>query len=149
MILGVILPLILLAVLGWLVPMALGRVMRRSLASLLLNTLVSALVLLVIAIVLFVWLYGPAAGRVWSEAPAYFLLLGVRSGLIWAPVMVLSVANLPRGWAAEDWLATGNTWGGLNLWTNYHERRRRRGDASDADFKKRGTGESTGGGDAP
>ncbi|WP_371156762.1 hypothetical protein [Jannaschia sp. 2305UL9-9] len=105
MIVGLILPLILLAIAGWIVPAGLGRLLPRSLVSLVANALISAGVLLLLAIVLFVWLYGPAAGRVWGEAPAYFLLLGVRSGLIWAPVMVLSVANLPRGWAAADWAA--------------------------------------------
>ena len=101
MIAGVVLPLVLMAVAGWVVPAVLGRLLRRSLGGLLLNVLVSFVVLLVLSILLFVWLYGPAAGRVWDEAKGYFVLLGVRSALIWAPVMVLSVANQPRKWGAE------------------------------------------------
>ena len=103
----VLLPVAVLMALGWLVPWALGRVTRRSLAGLALNAAVSAVLLLGLGMALFAWLYGPAAGLVWREAPGAFLSLSARAALVWGPVAALSVANLPRRWPASDWEAPG------------------------------------------
>jgi hypothetical protein len=51
----------------------------------------------------FALLYGAAGGVVWREVPGHFAVLSLRSALIWGPVMVLSLANLPRGWREAEW----------------------------------------------
>ena len=33
----------------------------------------------------------------------HFLRLGLASALVWAPIMILSVANLPRHWKEKTW----------------------------------------------
>ena len=33
----------------------------------------------------------------------HFLRLGLVSALVWAPIMILSVAGLPRHWKEETW----------------------------------------------
>jgi hypothetical protein len=37
------------------------------------------------------------------RAVAHFGRLGLLSGLFWLPVMILSVASLPRKWVKETW----------------------------------------------
>ena len=51
----------------------------------------------------FWWLYGAARGAVAEAAPGHFVILAARTALLWGPVMVLSVANLPRGWKTAVW----------------------------------------------
>ncbi len=55
---------------------------------------------------LYVWQGAPlsaimAAG--WAPGLWHFTRLGLLSALIWAPVMILSVAGLPRRWVRETW----------------------------------------------
>ena len=96
-------PVLGLAVVAWLVPWGVGRVVPEGVGWLVANGVVSAVVLAVIAAVGFAWLYGAAGGVVWREAPWHFAVLSLRSALIWGPVMVLSLANLPRGWREVEW----------------------------------------------
>lgn len=107
MIQDVLLPLALLGVLAWGVPWALQRLFPRSLPGLVLNGAVSATLLFGMGMALFAWLYGPAAGRVWAEAPAYFAVLSARSALLWAPVLVLALSAMPRRWPAGTWAVAG------------------------------------------
>jgi hypothetical protein len=100
---AVVLPLAGLALLAWFVPPALGRVLPEGVGWLVLNGILSAVVLALIAAVGFVLLYGEAGGPVWREAPWHFALLSARSALLWAPILVLSLANLPRGWTEAEW----------------------------------------------
>lgn len=99
----VALPLVALAVAGWILPCALGRALPEGVGWLAVNAVLSTVLLLGLAAVGFVWLYGPASGMVWRQAPGYFLVQGARSALVWGPVMVLSLANLPRGWKRATW----------------------------------------------
>ena len=103
----VLLPCLLLAVLGWVVPMAVARALPQSLPGLVANGAVSAVVLLSIGAALFAWLYGPASGTVWQEARLHFVLLSARAMIVWGPLMVLSLAQLPRRWPPEAWEAPG------------------------------------------
>lgn len=89
--------------LAWLVPQALARLMPEGMRWLVLNGAASAAILAGAAAGLFALAYGPAAREVWASAPLHFAGLAARSALIWAPVMVLSVANLPRGWRTRQW----------------------------------------------
>ncbi|WGH77742.1 hypothetical protein [Jannaschia ovalis] len=103
MLVTVILPLVLLGGLGWAVPWAVSRVLPEGAGWLVANGAISAVVLLVLAGGLFALAYGPARAAVWAEAPWYFALLAARSALVWAPVMVLSLANRPRHWTRATW----------------------------------------------
>jgi hypothetical protein len=107
---GLILPVLALALLGWAVPRALARVFPEGVWPLVLLGFFSTLVMLVLAAVTFMALYslqgvpvavlfdaGLAAGIV------HFGRLGLGSALIWAPVMVLTVAGLPKRWKHETW----------------------------------------------
>jgi hypothetical protein len=107
---GLLLPALALAVLGWLVPRLLARIWPEGVGPLLLLALVSTLVLVVLATGLFVLLYvgqgvplavildvGVLGG--WP----HFLRLGLASGLVWAPIMILSVAAVPRHWKEKIW----------------------------------------------
>lgn len=97
------LPLLALAVAGWVVPSMLGRFLPEGVGWLVANGALSTLVLTTAAAIGFGWLYGAAAGAVWHEAPLYFLVLSLRSALVWGPVMALSIANLPRKWTTVIW----------------------------------------------
>ncbi len=107
---GLLLPALALAVLGWLVPRVLARVWPEGVGPLLLLAFVSTLVLLALAAGFFLLLYA------WQGAPvaelfapglgagvAHFARLGLLSALVWAPVMILSVAGLPGRWRTKTW----------------------------------------------
>nr|WP_246849498.1 hypothetical protein [Rubellimicrobium arenae] len=92
------------------VPRLLGRVWPEGVRPLLVLAFVSTLLLLVVAAVFFLLLYA------WQGAPvaalfqpglaaglAHFLRLGLLSALLWAPIMILSVASLPKHWVKETW----------------------------------------------
>jgi hypothetical protein len=107
---GLVLPALVLGVLGWLVPQLLGRVWPEGVWPLLGLAFVATLLLMGLATALFVLLYlgqgvpfavlldvGVMGG--WP----HFLRLGLGSALVWAPIMILSVAGLPRRWVKETW----------------------------------------------
>lgn len=107
---GLLLPALALGALGWLVPRLLARVWPEGVGPLLLLALVATLVLLALAAGFFVLLYA------WQGAPVaalfepglaaglgHFLRLGLLSALVWAPLMILSVAGLPKHWTEETW----------------------------------------------
>jgi hypothetical protein len=107
---GLVVPALALALLGWLVPRLLGRVWPEGLGPLLLLAFVATLILMGLATGFFVLLY------TWQGAPmdalfepgvmaglGHFARLGLLSALLWAPVMILSVAGLPKHWVKETW----------------------------------------------
>jgi hypothetical protein len=107
---GLLIPALLLGGLGWLVPRLLGRVWPEGVGPLLLLAFVATLILLALSTGVFLLLY------LWEGAPldmllepgiapglAHFVRLGLLSALLWAPVLVLSVANLPKHWVKETW----------------------------------------------
>jgi hypothetical protein len=101
--LNLILPLVGLAVVAWLVPWLLGKLVPEGVIWLLVNGVLSALLLAVISTAGFVWLYGDAGGVVWREAPWHFVLLSAKAGIVWGPVMVLSLSALPKRWKRAVW----------------------------------------------
>lgn len=110
MIRDLLLPGLGLAVLGWVVPRLLARVWPEGVGPLLALGFVATLMMLALATLAFVALYagqgaplGPffAAGAL--PGLAYFLRLGMLSALVWAPILVLSVAGLPRHWKEKTW----------------------------------------------
>lgn len=100
---NLILPLVGLAVVAWLVPWLLGKLVPEGIIWLLVNGVLSALLLAVISAAGFVWLYGEAGGVVWREAPWHFVLLSAKAGIVWGPVMVLSLSALPKRWKRAVW----------------------------------------------
>lgn len=104
------LPALALAVLAFAVPRLLGRVLPEGVMPLLLNTFLSTLLLFVISSGFFFCLYlwqGANVAQVLepglASSVAFFGRLGLSAALIWAPIMVLSVAGLPRRWVKETW----------------------------------------------
>lgn len=104
------LPALVLAVLGWAVPRALARVFPEGVWPLLFLALHATVILLVLSGLVFVALYlwrglpvdvlfeaGLVAGLV------HFGRLALGSALIWGPILVLSVAGLPKRWTHETW----------------------------------------------
>ena len=105
---GLVLPALLLALVGWLVPRMLSLVFPEGVRPLLLLALVATILMVLIGSGFFVLLYviqgipmavlfepGLASGIV------HFGKLGLISALIWGPILILSVAGLPKTWVKE------------------------------------------------
>jgi len=107
---GLIIPALLLALIGWLVPKLLSLVFPEGVRPLFLLAFAATLIMLVLGMGFFLALY------LWQGVPldmlfeagiaaglAHFLRLGLISALLWGPIMVLSVAGLPKHWVRETW----------------------------------------------
>lgn len=107
---GLVFPALLLALIGWLVPRGLSLIWPEGVRPLFALAFVATLILLAIGTGFFVALY------VWQGVPLamlfeagvlagvlHFVRLGMISALIWGPIMVLSVAGLPKQWVRETW----------------------------------------------
>lgn len=97
------LPVVLLALAGWVVPWLLSKLLPEGVGWLFVIGALSVVVLVVLSAVGFYVLYGAAGRSVLAEAPWHFVVLSAKAALVWGPVMVLSVANLPRGWKEVVW----------------------------------------------
>lgn len=107
---SLIFPAIALFCLGWVVPRLLGAFWPEGLRPLILLTLVSAVALFLLAATGFIGLYllggvpFPALFQLGLPAFAlHFARLGLVSALFWGPMMLLSVAGLPKYWTREKW----------------------------------------------
>jgi hypothetical protein len=105
-----LIPSLALALVGWLVPRGLSLVWPEGVRALFGLGFVATLVMLVLAAVFFFALYlvgGVPLGALveggWGPTVAHFGRLAVISALIWGPIMVLSVAGLPKHWVKETW----------------------------------------------
>ncbi len=107
---GLILPAVCLAALGWTVPRLLALVFPEGVAALMVLAFVATLVMLAFGAGFFALLY------VWQGVPfdtlfeggiavgvLHFGRLAMISALLWAPIMVLSVAGLPKNWVTRVW----------------------------------------------
>ena len=107
---GLFAPTLILALMAFVVPRVIARVLPEGVPTLMANAVLSALAMCILSAVFFFGLY------VWQGVPASELLanglrqnmvsfggLGVIAGIIWAPIMVLSVAGLPRKWVHKTW----------------------------------------------
>ena len=107
---GLVLPALLLALVGWLVPRMLSLVFPEGVRPLLVLALVATILMVLTGSGFFVLLYviqgipmavlfepGLASGMV------HFGKLGLISALIWGPILILSVAGLPKTWVKETW----------------------------------------------
>ncbi|MEL6570767.1 MAG: hypothetical protein AAFQ64_03855 [Pseudomonadota bacterium] len=108
--LGLIIPATLLAAIAWLVPIWLRWRMPEGVRPLMMLSALATLVVLSLGALVFLGLYllqGASLSTLTSAGigPAvwYFLRLSISAGLIWAPILVLSIAGLPKTWVHETW----------------------------------------------
>jgi hypothetical protein len=104
------LPAFILAGLAFVMPRLLARMLPEGVKSLLLNAFLSTLLLFVISTGFFFCLYlwqGLSVAQILEPGVAanlvFFGRLGLIAALIWGPIMLLSVAGLPRRWVKETW----------------------------------------------
>ena len=107
---GLIVPALVLAMVGWLVPRCLSLVFPEGVRPLMILAFVATLVMLALGTGFFFLLYvlqGVPIGVLFDEgivpAMAHFLRLGLISALLWGPIMVLSLSGLPKFWVTEKW----------------------------------------------
>lgn len=107
---SLLLPAAVLAILAFVVPRGIGRLLPEGVNPLLLNAFLSTVVLFVISALFFLCLYlwqGLSLAQITEPGLSanilHFGRLGLTSALIWAPIMILSVAGLPRKWVHETW----------------------------------------------
>lgn len=107
---AMLVPALIVALSAWVIPKLLSMILPEGVRALMVNALLSTLVLFAISSAFFVVLYivqGAGAAELaqfgWAENIVFFGRLGLISGIIWAPIMVLSVANLPRHWTKAIW----------------------------------------------
>lgn len=107
---SLIFPALALFCLGWVVPRLLAAFWPEGLRPLIGLALASALVLFLLAAAGFMALYVlggvPFSALLQLGLPAFalhFARLGLVSALFWAPMMLLSVAGLPKYWVREHW----------------------------------------------
>ena len=102
---GLILPALVLAIVAFFVPRLLARIMPEGVTPLLVNAFMSTVILIVLSGLFFWCLYilqGLRLTQLAEQGLAMNILsfgrLGLISAIIWAPIMILSVAGLPRKW---------------------------------------------------
>lgn len=107
---NLVLPALALAFMGWLVPRGLALVFPEGVGPLFALAFCAAAVMLLIGMAFFAALYARQGGPWDALAEAgrvglllHFLRLGSISALLWGPIMVLSVAGLPRRWTRATW----------------------------------------------
>lgn len=110
MILAIALPIFLLMALAAALPHLLLRLFPETFAGVLLNAAVCALLLTAIAAGYFFASYLARstalldlAGIAPAETVLHFLKLGLGAGLVWGPVLVLSVSYTPSRWKENVW----------------------------------------------
>ena len=107
---GLILPALVLGLAGFAIPRLLAQLLPEGVTPLLVNGFISTVLTFALASGFFYLLYlwqGAPLDRLESAGAGALVLhfggLGLASALIWAPVMVLSLAGLPRKWIHETW----------------------------------------------
>lgn len=107
---GLVLPALILALVGWLVPRGLSLVFPEGVRPLLIVALVSTILMFLLGTLFFFGLYlarGLSLEAIMSggiaEVIVHFGRLGLISALLWGPIMILSVAGLPKHWVDETW----------------------------------------------
>ena len=108
---GLIIPAMVLALMGWLVPKLLSLCLPEGVRPLMLNALISTICMFILSALVFVGLYiwdGVAISNLFEPSllvghVTFFGHLGLVSAIIWLPIMIVSLANLPRSWVVETW----------------------------------------------
>jgi len=107
---SLVLPAICLAALGFAVPRVLAIWWPEGVKWLMGLAFVSALVMVACGVVFYVVLYagmGISIADLYSTggiaAVVHFVRLSLLSALLWLPLMVLSLAGVPKNWVREVW----------------------------------------------
>jgi len=107
---GLIFPALGLALCGWLVPKLLSLLFPEGVKPLMLLAFVSTLLMFCLSSLFFLALYlmqGVPFAALFEnslvEGVSHFGWLGLLSALFWGPIMVLSIAGLPKNWVEETW----------------------------------------------
>lgn len=107
---GLILPALVLATVAFIVPRLLARALPEGIAPLLVNAFLSTVILIALSGIFFWCLYvwqGLEVAQLARQGVAANIVsfgqLGLMSAIIWAPIMILSVAGLPRKWVNSTW----------------------------------------------
>lgn len=107
---NLVLPALCLAALGWTVPRILALWWPEGVKWLLVLALVSTLVMAVAGAGFFVLLYASQGVKIddlWATGglavPLHFAKLSMISALLWAPMMIFSLAGVPKNWVREVW----------------------------------------------
>ena len=107
---GIYLPVIFLGLLGWLVPKILSLFMPEGVKPLMLLGLLATLLMVVLSGLVFLGLYVLSGVSIAElTAPGISATIGflgrlaMSAAIIWAPILILSVAALPRQWVTETW----------------------------------------------
>lgn len=107
---SLLLPAFVLAVVAFVVPRVVARILPEGVKPLLVNAFLSTALLFTLSAILFFCLYlwqGLSVAELMLPGLAanvvFFGQLGLVSAIIWAPIMLLSVAALPRRWVKETW----------------------------------------------
>lgn len=107
---GLLIPALALALTGWLVPRGLSLVFPEGVRPLLLLGAVATVVMFLLGALFFFALYliqGLSLDSILAGGAAqvivHFGRLGLISGLLWGPILILSVAGLPKHWVKETW----------------------------------------------
>ena len=103
-------PAFVLALMAWFVPRLLARVMPEGVKPLIGIAFLATVTLFALSAAFFVALYF-WQGLTWAQFAhfgvaanvVFYGKLGLIAGMIWGPIMVLSVANLPRSWVEKVW----------------------------------------------
>ena len=97
-------------ILAWLIPQGLARVLPEGVRPLVLNGVLSSLAMLAIAMLYFYAAYRSAdpgfTATLMGRPLAAAWALGkpaLMSALVWLPIVVLSVAQLPSRWTEQTW----------------------------------------------
>jgi len=107
---GLILPAICLAALGWTVPRVLAIFWPEGVKWLMGLALVSTIIMALCGAGFFAVLYTSQGVNIDDlyatgglSVPLHFAKLSLISALLWAPLMVLSLAGVPKNWVKEVW----------------------------------------------
>jgi len=107
---GLILPAVILAALGWCVPRVLALFWPEGVRWLIALALASTFVMVALGAAFFAGLYavqGVDLGALFETGGqvlvGQFLRLSLISALLWGPLMVLSLAGVPKTWVKEVW----------------------------------------------
>jgi len=105
-----LLPTICLVALGWVVPRLLALVMPEGVRPLIMLAALAAALMVLLAAGFFLALYlmrGTSMAALFADGiwpgSRHFLRLGLLSALMWGPVLILSVAGLPKTWTKVIW----------------------------------------------
>lgn len=108
--LGLIVPAAVLALAAWRVPVWLRWRLPEGVRPLIVLSLLASVILTLLGACVFLGLYllqGAQLNVLLSvgigAALWYFVRLSLSAAIIWAPIMVVSIAGLPKTWVQETW----------------------------------------------